>query len=71
MANLDRRTQSRMDVVLEEVCRHLSEHGGDHESRKYIAKQLIRRARCGKASLEDLRTVADNAFRDLATRKSA
>jgi hypothetical protein len=71
MGNLDERTQLRMDLVLEEVCRKLSKHGGDHESRKYIAKQLIRAARCGNGRLEDLRGVADNALRALAGRKSA
>jgi hypothetical protein len=60
-----------MDLVLEEVCRQLPKHGGDHESRKYIAKQLIRAARCGNVGLEDLRAVADNAFLALTTRKSA
>jgi hypothetical protein len=71
MGNLDERTQSRMDLVLEEVCRKLSKHGGDHESCKYIAKQLIKAARCGNGGLEDLRGVADNALRALASRKSA
>jgi hypothetical protein len=37
--------------VLEEVCRKLSKHGGDHQSRKYVAKHLIKPARCGNAGL--------------------
>ena len=60
-----------MELALEEVCRQLSKSGGDHESRKYIAKQLIRAARAGKIGLEDLRAVAENALVDLTTRKSA
>ena len=71
MENFDQRTRSRMELALEEVCRQLSKSGGDHESRKYIAKQLIRAARAGKIGLEDLRAVAENALVDLTTRKSA
>jgi hypothetical protein len=71
MENFDQRIRSRMELALEEVCRQLSKSGGDHESRKYIAKQLIRAARAGKIGLEDLRAVAENALVDLTTRKSA
>src|ERR1700740_1625730 len=71
MENSDQRIRSRMELALEEVCRQLSKSGGDHESRKYIAKQWIRAARAGKIGLEDLRAVAENALVDLTTRKSA
>jgi hypothetical protein len=71
MGIFDKRTQARMDLVLEEVCRQLSSCGGDHESRKYIANQLIKAARAGKVDLEDLRAVADNALLNLVPRKSA
>ena len=71
MENSDQRIRSRMELALEEVCRQLSKSGGDHESRKYIAKQLIRAARAGKIGLEGLRAVAENALVDLTTRKSA
>ena len=71
MGNVDGRTQARMDLVLEEVCRPLSRYGGDHESRRHIAKQLIRAARVGIVDVEDLRAVADEALLDLTTRKSA
>jgi hypothetical protein len=53
MENFDQRIRSRMELALEEVCRQLSKSGGDHESRKYIAKQLIRAARAGKIGLDD------------------
>ena len=43
--------------MLEEVYGQISNY---HESRKFIAKQLIRAARCGNVGLEDLRAVADN-----------
>ena len=71
MGSFDERTQAKMDLVLEDVCRQLSEYGGDHESRKYIAKHLVRAARAGKIDLKDLRAVADNALLDLTARKSA
>ena len=69
--DFERRTQATLDLVLEEVCRQLSKDGGDHESRKHIARQLIRAARAGKTGLGDPRAVADNALADLTTRKSA
>jgi hypothetical protein len=62
MENFDQRTRSRMELALGEACRQLSKSGGDHESRKYIAEQLIRAARAGKIGLEDLRAVAANAL---------
>ena len=37
-----------MDIVLEEVCAELP-NGGGHESRTFIAEQLIRCARSGNA----------------------
>src|ERR1700729_4251017 len=40
MTKIEERTTANMDVVLEEVCRSLP-HGGDHESRKYIAEKLM------------------------------
>jgi hypothetical protein len=59
-----------LDVVLEEVCRDLP-HGGDHESRKYIAQKLMQAAKKGNVTLEGLRTVASRALSELSSRKSA
>jgi hypothetical protein len=39
MVEFNERTQPNMDVVLEEICTEFP-HGGDHESRKFIAEQL-------------------------------
>jgi hypothetical protein len=50
-----------MDVVLEEVCAELP-NGGDHESRKFIAKQLIECARSGKSTLGDFIYAARRAL---------
>jgi len=56
MSEFDERTQANMDVVLDEVCAELP-NGGDHESRKYIAEQLLQAARAGKKTFKgaDLR----------------
>ena len=49
----DERTHANMDVVLDEICSELP-HGGDHESRKMIAEQLMQAARSGKTTLNEL-----------------
>ena len=70
MTKIEERTAANMDVVLEEVCRNLP-HGGDHESRKHIAKKLMQSVKKGNVTLEGLRTVASRAFAELSERKSA
>jgi hypothetical protein len=70
MTKIEERTTANMDVVLEEVCRGLP-HGGDHESRKYVAKKLLQSAKDGNVTLERLRPVASRAFSELSGRKSA
>jgi hypothetical protein len=59
-----------MDVVLEEACRGLA-HGGDHESRKYVARKLTQSVKKGNITLEGLRPVASRALSELSSRKSA
>jgi hypothetical protein len=61
MSEFDDRVQANMDVVLDEVCAELPK-GGDHESRKYIAEQLIQAARAGKTTLGDLTYVGRRAL---------
>jgi hypothetical protein len=70
MTRIDERTAANMDVVLEETCRGL-QHGGDHESRKYVAKKLMQSAKKGNGTLEGLRPVASRALSELLNRKSA
>lgn len=70
MTKTEERTTAKMDVVLEEVCRSMP-HGGDHESRKYVAKKLMQSAKKGNVTLEGLRPVASRAFSELSRRKSA
>ncbi|MGY3342016.1 MULTISPECIES: hypothetical protein [unclassified Bradyrhizobium] len=61
MSEFEERIQANMDVVLEEVCADLP-NGGDHESRRYIAEQLIRAGRAGKTSLGELTYVGRRAL---------
>ena len=53
MTKMDERTAANMDVVLDETCREL-QHGGDHESRKYIVKKLLYATKKGNVTLEGL-----------------
>jgi hypothetical protein len=61
MVEFSERTQANMDVVLEEVCAELP-NGGDHESRKFIAEQLIQCARSGRTTLGELMYTARRAI---------
>jgi hypothetical protein len=70
MGKIDERTAANMDVVLEETCRSLA-HGGDHESRKHIAKKLMQSVKKGNVTLEELRAVASRALSEITSRKSA
>jgi hypothetical protein len=70
MIHVDDRTAANLDVVLEEACRGL-EHGGDHETRKKIARKLIHAARKGNTTLGGLKAVAEQALQEVSHRKSA
>lgn len=61
MNEFDDRIRANMDVVLDEACIDLP-NGGDHDSRKYIAEQLIQAARAGKTTLGELTYVARRAL---------
>ena len=70
MDEFDDRTKANMDVVLDEICREMT-HGGDHESRRFIAERLIESAREGRTALSELNSVARRALLELVNRKSA
>jgi hypothetical protein len=70
MTGIDERMAANMDVVLEEICSHLP-HGGDHESRKYVAKKLMQSVKKGNITLEGLRSVASRALSEVSSHKSA
>ena len=61
MDEFDERTKANMDVVLDAICTELP-HGGDHESRKFIAEQLMQAARAGKTTLGELTYVSRRAL---------
>ena len=70
LSDLNQRTQTDMDVVLEFVCRELAD-GGRHKERKYIAERLIEGAGSGRTTLGDFQIVARLALLDLQNKKSA
>jgi hypothetical protein len=70
MARVDERTTANMGVALEEVFGGVP-HGGDHESRKHVAKKLIQSAKKGNVTLDGLRGVARDTLQQLSTRRSA
>ena len=70
MTGIDERTTANMDIALEEVFAGVP-HGGDHESRKHVAKKLIQSAKKGNVTLDGLRAVARDASQLLLTRRSA
>jgi hypothetical protein len=70
MTKCSRRTSANMEVVLDEVFEAVP-HGGDHESRKYVAKKLMQSTRKGNVTLDGLRAVGRDAFRQLSTQRLA
>jgi hypothetical protein len=62
MQKFDDRTNANLAVVLDRACRDLPNCGGDHESRKFIAKRLLRAAQHGKRTLGALEIVARHAL---------
>ena len=69
MTELSERTKANMDVVLEETCRQLP-HGGDHDSRRFIAERLIKAAQSGHSTLGELGIVARRALAEIAGKSS-
>jgi len=66
----DHRTMASMDIVLEEICRALK-HGGNHESRKFVAERLMACARDGHTTPDELRSAACAALLELTGQKTA
>jgi hypothetical protein len=59
----EKRTRANMEIALEHVCRSLP-HGGDHESRAFVARRLAEAALVGKTTLGELAIVGRKAFAD-------
>jgi hypothetical protein len=70
MKNVDERTAANMEVALEQTCRLLP-HGGDHETRKRIARNLLHSARDGTSTLSAFMKVARSTLRESSYPKSA
>jgi len=64
MIELSERTKANMDVVLEETCRQLP-HGGDHDSRRFIAERLIEAGQSGHSTHGELGIIARRALAEL------
>jgi len=62
MKKIDDRTNANMEVALEQACRVLP-YGGDHQTRKRIAKRLLHSARHGNTTLTEFLTVARAALK--------
>jgi hypothetical protein len=65
VSEIDERAQANM--VLEKVCRHLP-NGGDHESRKFIAEQLLGAVSEGRTTLRELTLVGKHALEQFRNR---
>ena len=63
--------KARLEFVLEQVFENYP-CGGDHESRAFVARRLLNAAQRGVLSLEQLKSVAQDALREaLQASKSA
>jgi hypothetical protein len=59
----------RLDAVLDQACCSLV-NGGDHDTRKYVAKRLAEAARNGITHLDELSVVAHRALMDRSNRNA-
>lgn len=64
MSKLDKRTLATLDVALENACRELR-YGGDHKTRKHVAKKLLYAAKKGNTTLGRLEAVARHALQEV------
>ena len=56
MTNFDRRIVANLEVALDTVCRKLP-GGGDHETRKWVAVELLQAAKSGHTGFEAVAAV--------------
>jgi hypothetical protein len=57
--------KARLEFVLEQVFENLS-GGGDHETRAFVARRLLRAAQSGIVRLDDLKRIARDALLEAA-----
>jgi hypothetical protein len=65
---LDERAMANLEVALDDAFR-AHPHGGDHASRKHVARKLMQSARKGITTLGRLTLVAKTALQEIAMRK--
>jgi len=65
MRKLDDRALANMEVALDNAFK-AQPHGGDHESRKHVARKLMQSARAGDTTLGRLMMVAKSALHEIA-----
>ena len=66
--SLSERVRTKLDIALEEACRTLP-HGGDHASREFVARRLIRACERGYVTRGELGIIARRALADLAANR--
>jgi len=66
---LDDRTAANIEVALETAFRN-HPHGGDHKSRKRVARRLLQSVKSGNNTLGGLETVAKSALNALGLSKT-
>ena len=67
---LDDRAMANVEVALDKVFR-THPHGGNHESRKHVARKLMESARKGNTTLGVLTAVAKSALQEIPVRKAS
>jgi hypothetical protein len=70
MVKVDGRRTLNLEGVLDDLFEGVA-HGGDHETRKHVAKKLMQSAKKGNVTLEGLMAAGREALRQLSTRRSA
>jgi hypothetical protein len=66
---LDERAMANLEVALDAAFRAYP-NGGDHESRKHVARRMMQSARKGNTTLGGLAAVARSALQEIALRKA-
>jgi len=67
----NQRTLANMEVALERACQSFPARLADHESRKFIAAELIQCALSGKTTLREFTQVARRAAAKLSAAEFA
>ena len=69
MMKPNERVLANMEVALDDVF-HAHPHGGDHESRKRVARKLMQSAMSGNTTLGGLISVAKSTLSEIVRSKA-